>query len=379
MWFPLLPAWLHRGTCPRNLTIDRQFPGNQSVGYVGTRAIHIVQLQEGNPTTIPGYVNGRPYHCHPADNPTGPPTLDDQCSTTAGFPPKSNPTYGIVNQNTAASETWYNALQMKWTKRFSHGLSGGITYTWAKMLDYGSGQQGVEAAAGEAVLFPQVRFLDKGIGGFSIASNFKANVMYRVPALINYQGRIANALNGWWIAGIVSMQSGLPLNPIIGNRSLSNNPAAAGTANDRPNLDPSFNRATVITHNPSNWFNETMFGVPLAGTLGNEPRNFLRGPDLKNVDFAINKDTKADFLGEQGIVQFRTEFFNILNRPNFANPNATIASFSSPAAIQCGPNYTVTSCRFGSSSALGINSTAGQITSTVTTSRQIQLSLKLIF
>src|SRR6266704_776316 len=131
-----------------NLTIDRQFPGNQSVaaGYVGARAIHIIQLQEGNPTTILGYVNGRPYYCHPADNPTGPPTLDDQCPTTAGFPPKSNPTYGIVNQNTAASDTWYNALQVKWTKRFSHGLSGGITYTWSKMLDYGSGQQGVEAA-----------------------------------------------------------------------------------------------------------------------------------------------------------------------------------------------------------------------------------------
>src|SRR2546428_23095 len=167
--------------------------------------------------------------------------------------------------------------------------------------------------------------------------------------------------------------------PIIGNRSLSNNPAAAGTANDRPNLDPSFNRATVITHNPSNWFNETMFDLPLAGTLGNEPRNFLCGPDLKNVDFAINKDSKAEFLGEQGIVQFRTECFNILNRPNFANPNATIASFTSPAAIQCGPQYAVKSYQFGSSSGPAINSTAGQITSTITTSRQIQFSLKLIF
>ena len=50
-----------------NLTIDRQFPGNQSlaVGYVVARAIHIIQLQEGNPTTILGYVNGRPYYCHP--------------------------------------------------------------------------------------------------------------------------------------------------------------------------------------------------------------------------------------------------------------------------------------------------------------------------
>ena|SRR5438876_3883820 len=229
-----------------------------------------------------------PKSSESADNPTGPPTLDDQCPTTAGFPPKSNPTYGIVNQDTAASDTWYNALQVKWTKRFSHGLSGGITYTWAKMLDYGSGQQGVEAAVGEAVLFPQVRFLDKGIGGFSIANNFKANVMYRVPALTNFQGRIANALNGWWIAGIVSMQSGLPLNPIIGNRSLSNNPAAAGTANDRPNLDPSFNRATVITHNPK----LSIRIVVVAGYKFNRRANHVHHYDIKaNPIFA-----EADFL-----------------------------------------------------------------------------------
>src|SRR6266566_3720799 len=109
---------------------------------------------------------------------------------------------------------------------------------------------------------------------------------------ITPQGRIAKALNGWWIASIISMQSGLPINPLIGNRSLSNNPGAAGSATDRPDLDPSFDRHKVITHNPARWFDPTMFALPLAGTLGNAPRNFLRGPDLKNVDFAINKDTR---------------------------------------------------------------------------------------
>src|SRR5499433_2067152 len=371
-----------------NLTIERELPGSQAVsaGYVGARAVHVIQLEEGNPTSILGFVNGRPYYCHPADNPTGPPTIDDQCPTTAGFPPKSNPTYGIVNQNTAASDTWYNALQMKWTKRFSHGLSGGITYTWAKMLDYGSGHVGNEVAIGEGVLFPQVRYLDKGLAGFDIASNFKGNVTYHIPAFNNTQSRIAKALNGWWITSIISMQSGLPINPLIGNRSLSNSPGAAGSATDRPDLDPSFDRHKVIAHNPARWFDPTMFDLPLAGTLGNAPRNYLRGPDLKNVDFAINKDTRAPAFGEQGVVQFRAEFFNILNRPNFANPRTgagsnavTIASLSSPAAIQCGPNYAVKSCQFGSSPTLAFNSIAGQITSTVTTSRQIQLSLKLIF
>jgi hypothetical protein len=371
-----------------NLTIERELPGSQSVsaGYVGARAIHIIQLEEGNPTTILGFVNGRPYYCHPADNPTGPPTINDQCPTTASFPAKVNPTYGNVNQNTAASESWYNALQLHWTKRFSHGLTGGIGYTWSKLLDYGSGHVGNEVAIGEGVLFPQVRYLDKALAGFDVASNFKGNFTYRMPAF-NHQGPIANALNGWWIAGIVSMQSGLPINPLIGNRSLSNSPGSANSATDRPDLDASFDRNKVITHNPARWFDPSMFSLPLAGTLGNAPRNFLRGPDMKNVDFAINKDTK---LREQAVVQFRAEVFNVLNRPNFANPGTgqgtgaanntnIIASLSAPAAVQCGPNYAVKSCQFGSSPALAPNATAGIIVATATTSRQVQLSLKLIF
>ncbi len=382
-----------------NLTIDRQLPGNQSVtvAYVGTRGVHIVRLSEGNPTAITqinpatgnpygGFLsNGLPYYCHPADNPTGPPTLADQCPTNSIFPPKSNPTYGIVNQNAADSETWYNALQVNWTKRLSHGLSGGVAYTWAKQLDFGSGEQGTEAAIGMGTYFPQVRRIDKGVGGFDIASNLRASVIYRIPDLLKSQGWTAKTLNGWWISTIVSVQDGYPLNLLIGNRSLSNNPNAAGAASDRPNLDPSFDPATVITHDINNWYNESMFDLPVAGTLGTAPRNLLRGPGLENWDFALNKDTKADFLGEQGNIQFRVEFFNLMNHPNFANPNATINSLSTPASIQCGPNYATTSCQFKNSAtkptvgAIGINSTAGQITSTITRSRQIQLSLKLIF
>jgi hypothetical protein len=365
-----------------NLTIDRQLPGDQSitVGYVGARGVHLVRLSEGNPTTILGFLpNGLPYYCHPADNPTGPPTIDDQCPTNAPRPPKSNPTYGIVNQNAADSETWYNALQVNWTKRLSHGLSGGVAYTWAKQLDYGSGEQGTEATIGMGTYFPQVRSIDKGPGGFAITHNFRASVIYRVPDLLQSQSWGAKALNGWWISSIVSAQSGYPLNVLISNRSLSNNPNAAGAATDRPDLDPSFNPDTVITGDPKRWFDETMFDLPIAGTLGLTPRNFLRGPSLRNWDFSLNKDTKAQFLGEQGTIQFRVEFFNIMNHPNFSNPNATIKSFTALAAIQCGPNYAIQSCQFGSSPTLAANATAGQITSTATNSRQIQLSLKLIF
>jgi len=369
-----------------NLTLDRQLPGNQSitVGYVGTRGTHIVQLVEGNPTSILGTLpNGLPYYCYGGGVTGVAPTPTNQCLTSATFPAKSNPTYGIVNQDSAGSDSWYNSLQVNWTKRLTHGLSSQVAFTWSKLLDTGQGYQGAEAGVAEAVYFPQVRNLDKGVGGFNIPKNLRANVIYHAPD-VKSDKLYAKPLNGWWFSSIISAQSGYPLNPTIGNRSLSNNPSAAGSASDRPNLDPSFNLSTVITHDPNGWIDTSMYDLPLAGTLGNAPRYGLRGPDLVNLDFAVNKDTKVRFLGEQGNIEMRAEFFNVANHPNFSNPTSNILSLGSPASPQCGGNLTLT-CQFNkvgataSASLITPNATAGQITGTANRSRQIQLSLKVVF
>jgi hypothetical protein len=91
--------------------------------------------------------------------------------------------------------------------------------------------------------------------------------------------------------------------------------------------------------------------------LGNQGRNILSGPGLANLDFSLVKDTKLGFLGEGGNVQFRAEFFNILNRANFSMPDR--AGFTSSSSTPL--------------------STAGSITGTQTTSRQLQLALKIIW
>lgn len=373
-----------------NLTIDRQLPGNEdlTVGYVGTRGVHLVTLAEGNPTNILGYIpdgfrgHPLPYYCHPADNPTGPPTATDQCPTTATYPAKSNPGYGVVNQNTDTSESWYEALQVNWTQRTKHGLQGGVAFTWAKAEDLGQTQQGDEAAAGAQLYFPQVRFMDKSVSGFNAAVNLRANLIYHIPAVNRFHGFTGGLFNGWWVSSIVSAQSGLPFNPTIGNRSLSNNPVSAGTATDRPNLDPSFNLKKLITHNPSNWFNESMYDLPVAGTLGTSPRFGVRGPDVGTVDFSLNKDLHAHFLGDAGMFEARADVFNIANRANFGNPSASLSS--ALASPQCGGGLTLT-CQFNvqgataNSTQITPTATAGQITGTNTRSRQIQLSLKAIF
>jgi len=98
--------------------------------------------------------------------------------------------------------------------------------------------------------------------------------------------------------------------------------AASKNIEDRPNFDPSFNAATFITGNPAQWFNPSMLDVPPAGTLGNTPVNLGKGPDLRNLDYSISKDTHVSKLGEGGSVEFRFEVFNIFNHPNFDDPAA---------------------------------------------------------
>jgi hypothetical protein len=99
--------------------------------------------------------------------------------------------------------------------------------------------------------------------------------------------------------------------------------------------------------------------------VGNATRGILRGPDLGEWDFSIVKDTAVPLLGKQGSVQFRTEIFNILNHTNFGMPaSATVFNWG----------------YFGSGSVSASTTRGvGQITTTATTSRQIQFALKLIF
>jgi hypothetical protein len=123
----------------------------------------------------------------------------------------------------------------------------------------------------------------------------------------------------------------------------------------------------------------------------------LRGPGLRNVDISINKDTKVRWLGEAGLVEFRAELFNVLNHPNWLAPGGTMwagapsgTTTGTAASGQfCGSTqptstngvfdpYFVSGCAVPIVNSGG-SITAGQITSTSTKSRQIQLALKIVF
>ena len=122
---------------------------------------------------------------------------------------------------------------------------------------------------------------------------------------------------------------------------------------------------------PTLWYDPCAFTTQPQGFLGTEGRNYLRGPGYDSLNFSVVKDTSIGFLGEGGKVEFRAEFFNLFNHPNFQLPNKAGAT---AYAGTCGG--LITAC---GASVQNPNSAAGTITSTNGTARQIQFGLKILF
>ena len=169
-------------------------------------------------------------------------------------------------------------------------------------------------------------------------------------ALSGFAGAL---VSGWGVNSIITAQGGFPFSP-----QLSYNPSNNGDTRNpvRPFANPNFS-GPIILGTPHKWFDPAAFLEPSnteanAGFYGNLGRNTLRGPGLATWDFSTLKNTR---LGERMNLQFRAEIFNLLNRANFNMPNEVVFTPS------------------------GVSPTAGVITSTTTTSRQVQFGLKLLW
>jgi hypothetical protein len=224
-----------------------------------------------------------------------------------------------------------------------------VSYTWAKSIDNGSGSFGLDGGTNTGNPF----FLsgERGLSNFDRRHNFRVSGLYTLPFKAN--GWLGRLIEGWQISGIFAYLSGNSISPgssqfIVHNSNGSN----AG----RPDLVPGC-QLYPEKQTLSNWFNPSCFTIQPAGTYGNAGRDIILGPSLWNLDSSLVKDTRIRSISDQFQVQFRAEFFNLLNHPSFQNPSSTI--FSS-----------ITGGRVG---------TAGQINATNSQPRQIQLSLKILF
>jgi hypothetical protein len=354
-----------------NASVQQQLPWNMALGvaYVGNHGIHLATVRDGNPIlpTSTGPCGDPASLCVDGKVPfwdgncTGTP-LPAGCSSAYA---NLNPHFGSdINNGTFASSR-YNALQVVVEKRTSHGLEFQAAYTRSRVTDETQGQGNVTdctVSGGMIGVYPLNPQVDKGPACFNLPNNLEFNTLYHFPNLMKGNAFAAKMLNGWFMSSIVSIQSGQPFTPFIG-KNRSNSGVAQGQQGERVNINtpallaaypctstptqPAANPAldtnpcmyqpivydpnTVITGNPDQWFNPAMFSMQpnctgpgltncsdTVGQLGTAGRNILTGPPERNWDFSLVKETKLGFLGEGGMLEFRAEFFNILNHTNFS-------------------------------------------------------------
>ena len=223
--------------------------------------------------------------------------------------------------------TSYNALQLKLERRFSHGFSGLLSYTWSKLIDTASSVFDASILAGPVANFPVADSfnprLDRDVSTGDIPHNLVASVVWDLPwgsdRRFEPHGVAGVLLKGWQLAGIATLQSGVP----IAITQVTNFNAFAGFGTQRPNrvADPAL---PASDRSPARWFNTDAFQVAPQFTLGNSSRNPVRGPGYRNVDLALIKRTPLG--GGRTTLEFRAEAFNLTNTPPLGAPNGVLGS-----------------------------------------------------
>jgi hypothetical protein len=328
--------------------IEQEIVPNTSLGlgYVGSHGYHQMLSLDVN---IPV-----PAICPASPCPAG---LSAGMIYYPAGAPLANPK--LTNTTTWFSEglSSYNGLEVDVNHRFSHGLQLRGVYAFSNSLDDGTAwNSSVGANAPGFVMFPLNPRLDSGLSNSNVRKLAAIHGSYELPLesgkafLRGANGWQRKVASGWSVSAIETLQSGFPFTPVLGfnpsNDGDSRNPVP-------PAWNPAFS-GNLILGDPNQYFNPNAFLLPRAGTYGDVGRNTLIGPGLANLDFSVLKNTA---ITERVNLQFRAEFFNILNRANFETPNTVV--FTSASAI---PAHT-----------------AGVITGTSTTSRQIQFGLKQLW
>jgi outer membrane receptor protein involved in Fe transport len=196
----------------------------------------------------------------------------------------------------------YNAMWLTANKRFSRGFQFNASYTWSKSIDYTSlNSQGVilQDSYNEQA--------NRGLSDFDARNRFVISGIYELP----FKGN--QLVEGWQLSTILQSQSGNPVTIVVNN--------AAFTGNNNT-VRPNSTGPIAIVGTPVRWFDTAPFLVPV-GTFGNLGRNVVIGPGFNNTDFSVIKRTK---LGENKVLEFRAEFFDIFNHANFGQPGRVVAS-----------------------------------------------------
>jgi hypothetical protein len=270
-----------------NLQFERQISDNTSlsIAYVGTKGTHL--------TTYFNY--NRQYYNSPQN--------------TVNFP-----ALGAINTQATIGNSTYNALQVSLNRRFVHGLQFSANYTWSHAIDDSPGA--FDNYQGSVVDYRDLA-AEKSSSDLDFRNRFVFTSLYALPFGkgmkygSTWNGIENSVLGGWQVNVIYTASSGTPFDVYYNG----------GNPTVRPDL---IGNPSVGITTPYQYFNPAAFsavplnsaGIEIRG--GTTPRNYLVGPGISNLDFSTFKNFA---FGERYNLQFRAEFFNLTNTPQFVNPN----------------------------------------------------------
>jgi hypothetical protein len=345
-----------------DLKIEQQLAPATSltIGYSGSHSYHQIMNGDLNEPAYTIAANGQVFY-PAAGTPTSP-----------AAPIKANPAVANTTSWWAGASGNYNALVVDLRHSFNHGLQLRGNYTWSKNLDDGSAwNTSVSSNTPAFVEVPSLPHLDYGPAATDIRNVASINATYELPfgqnkAFLGNAGNLTDRIvSGWSVASITTLLSGFPFSPQLGY-----NPTGSGDSRNpvRPNVTPGFSGQLYAggstAQRVAQYFNPAAFSAPAFGYIGNAGRDSLIGPGFADLDLSLLKSTA---ISERTRLQFRAEFFNIINHTNLQLPNEVVYS--------AGPTQGTTANQ-NTVAALG---SPGVISATANTSRQIQLGLKLLF
>lgn len=328
-----------------HVTLQQPLPGGwrTQVAYVGSRGNHLLRRFEANQYPVPVV----------------------QQDGSLRFPKDGgpiNPAFGSITVINTDAQSFYNALQVSANKALSSGLSLQASYTFSKSVDDSS--VGHQTNTGQ---YPPRRTLDRSLSNFDIRHRLVFSYFYNIPFGSGQRwgnsGPLSKLLGGWRLGGIMNFRKGTPFSVESKARAegylfAANRPNLAGGASNNPVEGVSAGCGRISAGQtlgtPELYFDPCAFSAPPPGTLGNAGRNTLIAPSVFNMDVSLQREF---FLDSKRRLQLRADLFNLPNHPNFTSPSPVVFSGRSG----------------------GRTSTAGRISRTATTSRQIQFALRFSF
>ncbi len=258
------------------------------VGSKGTKLINVYTLAQGNFGTAPYLV-------------------------ASGF--SNNKVLNGMQMAETTANSHFDSLQASLTKRFSQGLQFLASYTYGRSIDNSSGTPTNELAAlpGDQ----QNRQSQRALSDFDRTQRLVLSGVYDLPKFYGGDSRFAKSVvNDWELSSIITLQSGIPFSVVC---------ASGSTLYNRGDLisTAALNPGGSVNSRLGQYFNTSAFS-PIcvnAAPYGTSGRNIIRGPDQRNMDFSIIKFIPTS---EKTKLEFRTEFFNLFNTINFANPNNNV-------------------------------------------------------